>query len=101
MSKGRNETGELTRAVVRMHAAVLALVCGVLGGGVVFVMTAWLVVKGGPQIGPHLRLLSEYFYGYTVTWKGSVVGCAYGAAVGSIVGWVIGAVYNRIVDLRQ
>ena len=95
------EEEALSRAVVRMHAGVLAMVCAILGGAGLFTMTLWLVIKGGPRVGQHLGLLSHYFYGYTVTWQGSMVGLVYGAVTGGIVGWLIGSVYNGVVWLRQ
>lgn len=101
MREDRDEARDLTRAVVRLQARVMAAVCGVMGGTAVFVMTAWLLIKGGPQVGPHLQLLGQYFFGYTVTWTGSLIGFLYGAAIGAVIGWGIGAVYNRIVDLRR
>jgi hypothetical protein len=89
------------RAVARIHAGVLALVCAVLGGGGLFLMTVWLLIKGGPNVGLHLNLLGHYFYGYSVTWPGSVVGLVYGLVAGGLVGWIIGKVYNLAVWLRQ
>jgi hypothetical protein len=93
-------TKELSRAVARIQAAVLALVFGLLGGLAIFVMTAWLIVKGGEHVGPHLQLLGQYFIGYSVSWKGSIVGFLWGSLVGGIIGWAIGIVYNRIVNIR-
>ena len=97
----RRQVNELSRAVIRLHAGVLALVCALLGGVGLFVMTGLLLIQGGPQVGLHLRLLAHYFIGYSVTWKGSVVGFFYGALAGGIVGWSIGTIYNGIVSLRQ
>ena len=96
-----DETLAVSRAIVRIHAGVLALVCAIMGGLGLFTMTVWLLIKGGPYVGLHLQLLSQYFPGYSVTWTGSLVGLAYGALVGGIVGWLIGAVYNGVVWLRQ
>jgi hypothetical protein len=92
---------EVTRAVARIHGGVLALVCAILGGSGLFLMTFWLLIKGGPRVGQHLGLLENYFPGYSVTWRGSVIGLLYGALVGAVVGWVIGAVYNAVVWLRE
>jgi hypothetical protein len=64
-------------------------------------MTSWLLIKGGPQVGVHLQLLGQYFVGYSVTWQGSLVGLFYGALVGGVVGWSIGTLYNAIVAIRQ
>lgn len=92
---------QLSHAVVRIHAGVMAFVFAIIGGGGLFVMTAWLLIKGGADVGLHLQLLSHFFIGYSVSWKGCFIGLLYGAIVGGGVGWVIGMVYNRIVGIRQ
>ena len=96
-----NDRMEVSRAVARIHAGVLAVVCAILGGGGLFLMTIWLLIKGGPLVGQHLNLLGQYFYGYSVTWFGSVVGLVWGVVVGGVIGWTIGQVYNLVVWLRQ
>jgi hypothetical protein len=101
MTKTPDETFEVTRAVARIHAGVLALVCALFGGGGLFIITAWLLIKGGPHVGAHLQLLGQYFYGYSVTWTGSIVGFLYGALTGALVGWVIGTGYNLVARLRE
>ena len=101
MERKADQEREVVRAVARIHAGVLALVCAVIGGAGLFGMTVWLLIKGGPRVGAHLRLLGQYFYGYSVSWTGSVVGLVYGAVLGAIVGWVIGMVYNAVAGLRE
>jgi hypothetical protein len=91
---------ELSRAVVRIQAGVLAVVGAVIGGGAVFTMTVWLLLKGGPNVGAHLQLLGQYFIGYSVTWGGSVIGLLYGALIGGGLGWTLGTIYNKVVSLR-
>lgn len=98
---GNKRTEEISREVMRIQAGVLAMVCAVLGGLLLFSMTVWLLVKDGPGAGPHLSLLGNYFIGYSVTWVGSIIGLFYGALTGGIVGWVIGAIYNLVVSVRQ
>ena len=92
---------ELSRMVVAIQAGVLALFCAVVGGLALFLMTVWLVIKGGPRVGPHLSLLGQYLIGYSVTWTGSVIGLLYGALIGGIVGWMIARIYNGIARLRH
>ncbi|MFI5396516.1 MAG: hypothetical protein ACHQ9S_13365 [Candidatus Binatia bacterium] len=101
MTRAPDETYEVSRAVARIHAGVLALVCAVLSGVGLFAITAWLLIKGGPHVGAHLQLLGQYFFGYSVTWTGSLVGFLYGALMGALVGWSIGTVYNVLAGLRE
>lgn len=101
MKRERQETDELSREVIRIQSNVLALVCAVIGGIGLFTMTVWLVIKDGPNVGAHLRLLGQYLIGYSVTWKGSVIGFFYGALIGGIAGWTIGKIYNVVVGIRQ
>lgn len=99
--KKQHKTREVDRAITRMHAGVLALTCGFIGGVGLCGMTVWLLLKGGPHVGAHLQLLRHYFIGYSVTWPGSIVGLFYGALLGAIVGWSIGCIYNGMVYLRH
>lgn len=101
MTGAHDEMRELSRAVAHLQAGVLALVGAVIGGLGMFVITAWLLIKGGPHVGAHLQLLNQYFYGYSVTWVGALVGLVYGALAGALVGGLIGVVYNLVAGLRE
>jgi hypothetical protein len=96
-----SELYEVSQSVARLQTGVLTIVCALLGGVGLFVMTAWLLIKGGPQVGAHLQLLGNYFIGYSVTWQGSLIGLFYGALFGGVLGWSIGTIYNSIVAIRQ
>lgn len=94
-------TDEVSRIIVRVQAGVLAVVGALIGGTSLFVMTIWLLLKGGPRTGEHLQLLGQYFIGYSVTWGGSLVGFFYGALTGGLAGWAVGTIYNWVVSQRQ
>jgi hypothetical protein len=87
--------------VVRLNAAVAGVVAGLLAGLALFVATNWLILKGGPVVGPHLALLGQYFIGYRVTFVGSLIGFVWAFAVGFVVGAAVVAIYNRLADLRD
>jgi len=101
MTRRDSQAEEVSRAIARIQAGVLAVVCGLLGGAGLFLMTVWLVIKGGPNVGAHLGLLGHYFIGYSVTWTGSVVGFFYGLVVGGLIGWSVGKIYNGVVAFRH
>jgi hypothetical protein len=89
----------LTR-IMRLNAMLYGLVFGVFAGLALFLATNWLVIKGGPVVGPHLSLLAQYFPGYRVTFLGSLIGFVYASVLGFLVAYFIARVYNRILDLR-
>lgn len=83
-------------AIVRLRASIVSLVMGVAGAVGLFAATAWLVARGGEDVGAHLGLLAHYFPGYAVTWPGAFIGAGYGFVVGAVVGWLAAWVYNRV-----
>jgi ABC-type nitrate/sulfonate/bicarbonate transport system permease component len=86
----------LEQAVARLNARLVGLILGLIMGVGLFLATIVLVIKGGPDPGAHLGLLSQYFPGYSITMIGSFLGFAYGFGVGYVIGALIGAVYNRL-----
>ena len=86
-------------AFARIDILALAIAAGVVGAFVLFVATAWLLLRGAPpgvQVGAHLALLAHFLPGYNVSWGGSVVGCMYGFLIGFCSGVVVGAFWNLI-----
>ena len=96
----QSEREELGRAIARMRASVMALVFGLTGGTGLMLATVWLLIRGGPNIGQHLSLLSVYFPGYSVTWPGAAVGFVYGCLTCGVAGWAVAWIYNRLAGRR-
>jgi hypothetical protein len=96
-----SEDKQLFQAVLEINNTVSGLVTGVVAGSGIFVATLWLVVKGGPEVGPHLSLLNQFFPGYSVTYFGTIVGFIYGFVVGYLIGWSTAWLYNRFAHLRS
>jgi hypothetical protein len=97
----------LTR-LLRLNATVQGVVAGIVAGLTIFVVTNWLILRGGhigphgePVIGPHLSLLSQFFIGYQVSFIGSIIGFAYGFGSGFLVGYFVCRIYNWLIDVRQ
>ena len=84
------------RAVARLRAGIMALTFAWVGGCGLFLATAWLLLRGGEQVGQHLKLLGVYFPGYAVTWPGAFVGLLWGALAGAAVGGSLAFLYNAI-----
>ena len=100
-SEKDNSDNSLFRGVLWLNAKVLGLSCGILLGMVIFVSTNWLILKGGSNVGQHLRLLSHFFLGYNTTFIGSLIGFAYGFALGTFLGALFAWIYNKIAAFRN
>lgn len=96
-----SDENKLFSGILRLNAKMLGLVIGILLGLVIFIMTNWLIIKGGDSVGPHLGLLSQFLIGYRVSFLGSIIGFVYGFTVGTLSGSLIGWIYNKIIDLRK
>jgi hypothetical protein len=84
------------RSIARLRARVMAAVFATVSAAALFVATAWLVIRGGEQVGLHLGLIRNYFPGYSVTWGGACIGALYAGAIGMILGWAMAFIYNSI-----
>jgi len=69
---------------------------GTLSGLALLGATLFLVVRGGPDMGQHLGLLSVFLPGYSVSVGGALIGFVYVFVIGYAVGRLVGAVYNRL-----
>lgn len=87
---------DVQRSVIALNARAWGIAFGLVLGGGLLLATLFLVVKSGPNPGQHLRLLSVFFPGYSVTFLGALVGFVYAFVLGYALGRVIGLVYNRI-----
>ena len=89
----------ISQALVRLDRTAFGLSTGALAGIGLFAATLILVLKGGPVVGPNLRLLGEFFPGYRVTLGGSFIGLAYGFLTGFVGGWSFAFLRNASVFL--
>ena len=59
MSQKQKNSTEIRHIVVRIQAGVMAFVMAVICGLSIFVASAWLLIKNGPNVGQHLQLLGQ------------------------------------------
>lgn len=76
---------ELVLFFAPLHKRAFGLATGLALGIVVFLTTALYLLRPDPAI--HLELLGQFFYGYTVSWRGALVGLAWGGLTGFVAGW--------------
>ena len=74
--------------LMKMNAVISGVIFGLITGLGIFVVTIFLLIKGGEVVGPHLSLLGQFFIGYQVTFVGSIIGLLYGFGFGFLVGYL-------------
>ena len=84
----------LLRVYAQMDKLAFATALGSVSGLLIFMATIWLIIKGGPVIGPNLQLLSQYFVGFSVTVQGAFIGFAYSFGWGFLFGWLYAYLHN-------
>jgi len=91
--------GPLLRAFAPVHRMAMGVAWGVVMAVMMFLATAVLLLRGGDNVGSNLALLSQFFFGYTVTWPGAFLGSFYGFLTGFILGWGFALARNLAVYL--
>ena len=87
---------ELALAFAPVHKRAFGVAVGVASGLVVFAVTAVYLLRGD-HAPLNLGLLAEYFYGYTVSWRGALVGLVWGWVVGFVAGWFVAFCRNLVL----
>jgi hypothetical protein len=87
----------LMRVFSRLDQLGFATALGFAFGLFVFLATLFLVIKGGEVVGPNIRLLNQYFFGYSVTLKGAFIGLGYSFSWAFIFGWLVAYLRNFFV----
>ncbi|MEM6826204.1 MAG: hypothetical protein AAF566_13945 [Pseudomonadota bacterium] len=97
-STNQKEWDAIQQSVASLRASVMAVVFGMVGGVGLFVATAWLLIRGGQNVGETLSLLRHFFPGYSVTWGGAFIGLFYGCLAGGVLGYVMARIYNLVAS---
>ena len=89
---------QLALAFAPVHKRALGLAVGLTVALVLFALTAFHVI-GNPGQAPQVELLSQYFYGYEVSWRGAFIGAFWGFIAGFVAGWFVAFVRNLVTAL--
>jgi hypothetical protein len=73
-------------AFAPLHKRAFGIALGVAGAAVVALLTIAVMLVPGARDFP-LDLLEQYFVGYTISWRGAVVGAAWAFGVAFVAGW--------------
>jgi hypothetical protein len=87
----------LLKVFARLHPVALGVAFGVVGGAVIYFITAVVLIHAHNPLSPDLTLLAQFLYGYSVTWSGALIGLLWGFALGFAAGWSSAVIRNLIM----
>ena len=90
---------KLLHATIKLNTLLFAMVCGLLGGVSMLLLTYLSMYRGLPNHGHYLNLLGVFMPGYSVSVEGAWIGLLWGGVIGAISGAVIYRIYAR--SIRQ
>ena len=82
-------------AFAKLDPVALGTAVGLVSGIGLFLAAAILLLKEGARVEPNLALLGNYLYGFSTTWKGSLLGFVEAGAVGFVLGSLGASLRNR------
>ena len=85
----------LLRAFGLLHRTAMGVAWGTVGGGLLAVTTLALVIRGNDA--PNFSLLGQFFWGYSVTWRGVLIGFLWGFGLGFVMGYGFALARNAAV----
>lgn len=88
----------LALAFAPVHKLAMGVAVGLVSSLLLAGITAFQVIAAPPDA-PQLGLLSQYFYGYSVTGPGVAVGAFWGFVIGFVAGWFVAFVRNFVLAL--
>lgn len=83
---------------MKLSKKALGIACGIVWGVCVFIATIYVMLKGG---GNTLVLLQQFYWGYSISFGGAILGLIYGFVYGFISGWIFGLLYNAFVGGKK
>ena len=88
----------LVLAFVPLHKRAVGIAVGTASGLAVALLTILFIATGRPaEI--NLALLNQYFWGYTATWPGVLVGFWWGFLAGFVAGWFLAFCRNTAIAI--
>ena len=89
---------ELALAFAPLHKQALGIAVGLAAGLVMAAVTIIVLVRGAERE-INLNLLAAYFYGYSVSWRGVLVGFGWAFLVGFTIGWFVAFCRNLVLAI--
>ena len=89
---------DLVLAFSPLHKRAFGMAVGLTMGTLVMLVTVVAVLRPGYPV--FVPLLSEYFYGYSVSWIGALIGFFWAGFAFFVAGWFAAFVRNLVIAVN-
>jgi len=83
---------------MKLKVLGLGVAAGIVWGAGLFLATAIAIIRGG---GVHLSLIKFFYWGYSVTWPGAVIGFCWAFVDALVAGVIFALIYNLFVTSKE
>ena len=80
---------------MKLNKKAFGLAAGILWGAAIFFLTNFLLLRGTE--GAVISGLKNIYFGYSLSFLGSIIGLIWGFVDGFIGGWLLALLYNQFV----
>jgi len=80
---------------MKLSKKAFGLTAGILWGVAIFIVTNFLLIKGTE--GTIISGLRNFYFGYSLSFMGSIIGLIWGFAYGFVAGWLFSFFYNLFI----
>ena len=95
----QERTDPLVMLFLPLHKRAMGTATGIAAALLLFVATAVPLLRGRThEIG--LNLLTAYFQGFDMSWKGAFIGAAWASFMGFVIGWFLAFSSNFVLAIR-
>ncbi|MGC2112585.1 MAG: hypothetical protein WA655_23905 [Candidatus Korobacteraceae bacterium] len=97
--ENNGEPSLLLQTFAPLHRTAMGIACGVVGGGLLALVSLALLSRGTDEAVTAGALLGQFLWGYSVSWPGVFIGLIWGFVVGFVLGYGFALVRNGAVWL--
>ncbi|MFH1585297.1 MAG: bacteriophage holin [archaeon] len=79
----------------KLNAKAFGLVLGILSAATMVFFSLWVMFIGTGEA--WMNMAADFYFGYSTTFTGMLLGAIYGFIDGFVGGWVFAWLYNKLV----
>ena len=84
---------------MKLNIKAFSLTCAILWALTILLTTYWIIISGSG--GNTLSLIRKFYFGYSVSWLGGIIGAIWAFVDGLICGAIFAWLYNKLASEKS